>query len=703
MASRGTNYAASIRSYSRGQVVADGRVKYFEGGSESTACGVGRPPAVASDASRRGTRARLGVFGSRRAKSITAETSPISTVARPNPTGASSSPRRGRGGCHPTRRYWKAWTPPTSASYSAYAVAVRHLTSLSVRRFRAFEEFSISFGPTAVLVGPNNAGKSTIVSALRAVAQMVRMAKRLRANERIDVGDTYMWSHTFNTNYVGLEADGLRWESGSGSVTIRADFRNRCVLKATWPAEDDAGEPHFYLYKSDRRSVRDASEAKQLFPTIGVMPPVSPIERREEIRDARWVHDNIGGRLASRHFRNQLYRSNHNEIPEVDWVGWCDFCRTWLPEITISEPELAGPSLDVYYRDDLSAGWKEIVWAGDGFQVFLQLLFHLYRLRDADILVVDEPDIFLHADLQRRLMQAAQTVPAQLIVATHSTEVVTEIGAASMIWMDRTRRKAVRAPDDDVLDRISGALGSQFNLRLARVLRAKLALFVEGDDMRFLKHVARLIGASAFANETRLAVVPLEGGGNWRRLEWFAWMNDNFLGGAVHGVVLLDRDYHSDSYAESLISDLKATGIACHVWKHKELESYFLVPSTIARVSGAKLEEIEMFVTAISASMYEDVLFEYMTAFRQDYPDKRGWSDSKIGKELSWLRGLWQSPTDRLWRCPAKTVWSQLNGRLQDANYRAVSIERVVRSLRAAEVPDEMASFIRGINRRLTI
>ncbi len=600
-----------------------------------------------------------------------------------------------------TLRAPPSWTASHPTSYSKYAVAARHLTSLTVRRFRAFEEFAISFGPTAVLVGPNNAGKSTIVSALRAVAQMLRAAKRLRANSRIDVGDAYMWTHEFNTTYVGLEEDGLRWESQSESVTIRADFRDRCVLKATWPAEDEPDTPYFYLYKSERRSVRDPSEARALFPTIGVIPPVSPIERREELRDARWVHDNMGGRLASRHFRNQLYRSNHNEIPEVDWTGWCDFCRTWLPEITIREPELVGPSLDVYYRDDLSVSWKEIVWAGDGFQVFLQLLFHIYRLRDADILVLDEPDIFLHADLQRRLMQAAQSVPAQVIVATHSTEVVTEIGASSMIWMDRTRRKAVRAPDDHVLDRISGALGSQFNLRLARVLRAKLALFVEGDDMRLLKHIARLLGTSAFANETRLALVPLEGAGNWRRLEWFAWMNDNFLGGAVHGVVLLDRDYHSDGYAESLISDFKATGLACHIWKRKELESYLLVPATIARVSGAELEEVELMLSDITESMYEDVLFEHMTAFKSDHPDKRGWSDSRIGKEFAWLREVWQSPTDRLWRCPAKTVWSQLNGRLQDANHNSASIERVVRSLRAAEVPDEMASFIRGINRRL--
>lgn len=44
------------------------------------------------------------------------------------------------------------------------------LTSLSLRNFRAFEEATIRLAPITILVGPNNAGKSSIISALRVLS-----------------------------------------------------------------------------------------------------------------------------------------------------------------------------------------------------------------------------------------------------------------------------------------------------------------------------------------------------------------------------------------------------------------------------------------------------------------------------------------------------------------------------------------------------
>jgi len=50
----------------------------------------------------------------------------------------------------------------------------RWLTSLSVRNFRAFERQSVDLAPLTVFVGPNNAGKSSLVSAIRALAQTIQ-------------------------------------------------------------------------------------------------------------------------------------------------------------------------------------------------------------------------------------------------------------------------------------------------------------------------------------------------------------------------------------------------------------------------------------------------------------------------------------------------------------------------------------------------
>lgn len=48
------------------------------------------------------------------------------------------------------------------------------LTCLDLRNFRAFESLALTLAPITIFVGPNNSGKSSILSALRILAQTVR-------------------------------------------------------------------------------------------------------------------------------------------------------------------------------------------------------------------------------------------------------------------------------------------------------------------------------------------------------------------------------------------------------------------------------------------------------------------------------------------------------------------------------------------------
>jgi len=51
--------------------------------------------------------------------------------------------------------------------------------------------------------------------------------------------------------------------------------------------------------------------------------------------------------------------------------------------------------LDVFYQEADSRIPKELVWAGDGIQVWLQLLYHVYRVQNCETIVLDEPEVYL--------------------------------------------------------------------------------------------------------------------------------------------------------------------------------------------------------------------------------------------------------------------------------------------------------------------
>lgn len=216
---------------------------------------------------------------------------------------------------------------------------------------------------------------------------------------------------------------------------------------------------------------------------------------------------------------------------------------------------------------------KEIYWLGDGVQVWLQVILHVWVNRAADTLVLDEPGVFLHPDLQRRLVTMLDDVQGQTILATHAPEILTETNRDSVVWIDRTMKASRRARDSAALDGLNTALGSGFNLGMARALRARVVLFVEGDDLKILRNIAKTVGAARIRSERGLAVIPLRGFTNWHHVEPFAWLCRDLLGDAVKIFVILDRDYRSDQVAHDLVAQLAGRSVRGHIWRRKELES----------------------------------------------------------------------------------------------------------------------------------
>ncbi len=144
---------------------------------------------------------------------------------------------------------------------------------------------------------------------------------------------------------------------------------------------------------------------------------------------------------------------------------------------------------------------------GDGLQIWLQVLLHIWLNSDVETLILDEQDVFLHPDLQRRLISILDDVDKQVVLATHAPEIVGEANKDAVVWVDRTRRRSRRAGEPVVLQKLNAVLGSGFNLGLARALRSRVALFVEGEDMKVLRNLARAVGAENLRNERGLAVI----------------------------------------------------------------------------------------------------------------------------------------------------------------------------------------------------
>src|SRR3990170_7187421 len=54
---------------------------------------------------------------------------------------------------------------------------MQHMTSIKYKNYKSFSQFTVSLNSFNILVGPNNAGKSTIIGSLKILAEGIRKAK----------------------------------------------------------------------------------------------------------------------------------------------------------------------------------------------------------------------------------------------------------------------------------------------------------------------------------------------------------------------------------------------------------------------------------------------------------------------------------------------------------------------------------------------
>ncbi len=180
------------------------------------------------------------------------------------------------------------------------------ITSISLRHFKAFRRMRVPLRSQSVLVGPNNAGKSTVIAALRATANMIRLGRRLTANRRAEDGGA-AWS--FSGAQVALVEENLRHEFREERTELAVAFEDGARLEAVWPVSGsgDEAEPYFVIYDRNAVRLRRAAEVRRSLPVVAAVPPLRPIDRDETVLSTDHVRANLDTTLSSAHFRNQLF------------------------------------------------------------------------------------------------------------------------------------------------------------------------------------------------------------------------------------------------------------------------------------------------------------------------------------------------------------------------------------------------------------
>ncbi len=575
------------------------------------------------------------------------------------------------------------------------------LKQLRLVNFRSFQHFTISFGDGAFLVGPNNAGKSTILTALRTADVLIRFAQRRNPSLRREHADRNFLAYPIIINEFAALEQSVHYEfDRTAEARFELTWRSGARLVAVWrePLEDESADNFFYLETMPGLRPRDISSVRSTFPLLGIIPILTPLDVDEERLTDDYVINSIPTRLSSRHFRNQLrlMRAAGN------FEDFRQYISPWLDDFEFAyfdhhPGERNNSILDIYYREQGSRVPRELAWAGDGIQVWLQILYHIYRTRDRETLVLDEPEVYLHPDLQRKFVYLLEDTGRQAIVATHSSEMTAEADPKIVVIVEKSRRSARRAHEDSDLELLSAALGTAFNLRLAKALKSKVALFVEGQDMTILRRFAKTLGLKLLSTGTGVTTIPLGGYSRWSHVSPFAWLCQNLFPKALTIFVVLDPDYRPKQVSEEIEAGFAAEGIMAHVWQRKELESYLLTPSVISRISGATAQAVADMLDEIVLAMESDVFGKMLTERIKVEKSASRHETVVMATFKTEFDALWSDRQFRLDSSPAKDVISELNIKLKEGGYKTVSRRSLASQHRVGDIDVEMAEFLRKV------
>lgn len=580
------------------------------------------------------------------------------------------------------------------------------LSSIHFSNFKALTNFSISLKSFNVLTGPNNNGKSTILDGIRVLQAAHRFASRYNPKLIDSPYGSAQFGYEIPASSIPITLENIQtnFDTLVPSV-IKYRFTGSKILSIYFHPE----HPIYLFFETPNRSPRTAGAFRTEFPiNIAVVPTLGPLEIEEELLDSDYVKRAYGSRRSPRMFRSYWYYNPENfdefkQLVETTWYG-----------MSIGRPELKGSfsnELMMFCEENRMS--REICWAGFGFQIWLQLLTHIINSKKADLIIVDEPEIYLHPDLQHKILDILKNTDANIVIATHSVEIINTVEPTEVLLIDKSSSSAQRISDLEGLQDVSNILGSGQNIQLTRLARGKKILFVEGKDLKLLNRLAKVCKLDNLFTIGGITVIPIDGFSQHDRIIHTNWAFTRILSEELKIAVLLDRDYKTDEEIQEVMDKLREEVSYAHILSKKEIENYFIIPSAIENAIKQKISErlasrtisetpeidINRVLLQLTESMKTDTFSQVVAHKTKRVLNNKGIDTSTVIKEAtSRFEESWIDLSFRLSVISGKSFFTILNKYLQE-NYRlTITYAQIANYITSDNLDTEIRDFLTQIN-----
>jgi len=493
------------------------------------------------------------------------------------------------------------------------------LKQIKIKNFRGFHTLEINIPKVLVLMGPNSSGKTTALHAIRIACQGAWMTLEndikytlqkdtiifkdfiiRRISDLMPLAD---WQALFIDQKVGESIHfsiQLLFEDDHfiKSISLEGKYARNENLKIITTLEIPQILNNFGDLNTKNISYKNKifDDIKKHLPKSIFIPPFYGIICDEEYRVRAVIDSMIGSADQSHVVRNMVARLTPQQFIQLN-AFLKDLIGAELIQRTQGDEVEQVSSLRVTFRD--SNGELELSAAGAGLINLVAIYSSLARWQAESatreiIFLLDEPEAHLHPHLQsvatHRLADIITSeFQAQLIIATHSIDIINKMGDREDTAIFRTDRLHKTTGGQELIGQTAllndmARWADMTPFSAINFLASKRIFFYEGkSDGMMIKKCADILYRNHPKNKKsfeKWTFVPLYGCGNEKIAKLLAKIiESNIIPSKIHLnefkiLIQLDKDYTNEkSFCEPIEENTIPT--FRNIWSKHSIESLF--------------------------------------------------------------------------------------------------------------------------------
>ena len=565
------------------------------------------------------------------------------------------------------------------------------LKRIKLENYKCFEDTEIFFKDLTIIVGENNAGKSCLVEALRLVAVAVQQAAKSKTYK--EAPETLNFPSYIKGFYINVEKLKI-------DLKKAIYFYKDLVAKITayffndWRIEIYVTTEIVFAVIFDSKDINVNKKPKTNkfnFNSIGILPQIGLIRDNEKVLIEKTINEDKDTYLTSLHFRNEIRLYNEDffddfkKLSENTWHG--------LKVENIEYHQGVDEYLQLYLTDNSFPA--EIADMGSGIKMWLQIMWFLSRTKNYEVIILDEPDVYMHADLQRKLLDIVRERYPQVIIATHSLEIIGRVEPENILSVSKKDRRLRYATDSKAVQNIVDNIGGMQNLSLIRLGLARKCLFVEGKDLPYLNRFNEILYGK------KLDIPILEYGGFSKLSNTYGASNLLFSEskGDIVCYALADKDYRTKEINGEEISKAAREHLKLHIWEKKEIENYLLDTKVLYRIirdeNDENKETYEEFCAQIEAfaeEMKDSVLDGYADELSKTNRKKEASTCNKESRRI--VGELWVDLSDKISLVSGKKLLAKIRNYCKEKYNINLTDSLIQKNFEKIDIPKEVKDVL---------